>query len=80
MSQPEIIPAFSCLEYKWHVQREVHEETKELTPEQELRYFREAAENGPLGAWWKALQQRRPPAGTADALLEHGHERGQGHG
>jgi hypothetical protein len=74
MSQPEIIPAFSCLDYKWHVQREVYEETKGLTPEQELRYFREAAEEGPLGTWWKALQQRRRPATTTGARKGHGRD------
>ena len=58
MSQPEVIPGFSCLEYKRRVQQEILEETKGMTRAEELRYFRDAAAKGPLGAWWKAVQQR----------------------
>jgi hypothetical protein len=57
MSRPEILPGFSCLEYKWRVQQEILAETQGMNAEEELRYFREAAVKGPLRAWWKAVQQ-----------------------
>jgi hypothetical protein len=65
MSQPEVIPGFSCLEYKRRVQQEILEETKGMTREEELRYFRDAAAKGPLSAWWKAVQKRARAATAA---------------
>ncbi len=64
MSRPEIIPGFDCLEYKWRVQEEIYEETKGMTPQEELEYFRKAADTGPLADWWRELRRRTQAAST----------------
>jgi len=64
MSQAEVIPGFDCLQYKWRVQAEIYEEIKGLTPAQEIEYFRNAAETGPLAAWWRKVRQQAQAAST----------------
>ena len=49
---------FDCIDFKRKVQAEIYEEIKGLSPQQEIEYFRRRAESGPLGKWWKALEQR----------------------
>ncbi len=58
MSQPEIIPGFDCLQYKWRVQAQIYEETKGMTPQEEIEYFRKAVETGPFAEWWRKVCQR----------------------
>jgi hypothetical protein len=48
------------LAYKDRVQAEIYEEIKGMTHEQQIEYFRRAAETGPLADWWKKV--RTPPA------------------
>jgi hypothetical protein len=50
--------AFDCIGFKRKVQAEIYEDIKELSPEQEIEYFRRRAATGPLGKWWKGLKQR----------------------
>ena len=59
MSQIETIPGFRCLEYKWQVQEQIYEEIKDMTPEEEIAYFRRAAETGPLAELWKRIGARQ---------------------
>jgi hypothetical protein len=56
--------AFDCIEFKRKVQAEIYEEIKELSPEQEIEYFRRRAATGPLGKWWQGLE-RYPETATA---------------
>lgn len=46
--KPETIPGFDCLEYKWRVQSEIYEKIKDMTAEEQIAYFRHAAETGPF--------------------------------
>lgn len=48
---------FDCLAYKWKVQEEIYEETKNMTPEQLIEYFGKEASGGPLGEWWKKCKK-----------------------
>ncbi|NOS99512.1 MAG: hypothetical protein HOP29_02675 [Phycisphaerales bacterium] len=44
----ETIPGFDCVAYKWKVQSEIYEKIKDMTVEEEIAYFRQAAETGPF--------------------------------
>lgn len=46
---------FDCLEFKRRAQEEIIEETRGMSPDEEIEYFRRAAETGPLGELWKSL-------------------------
>jgi hypothetical protein len=50
---------FDCVELKREAQARIYERIKNLSPEEEIEYFRKAAEEGPLGAHWKAILHRR---------------------
>ena len=49
---------FDCVEFKRQAQARIYETIKDLSPEEEIEYFRKAAEQGPLGDWWKVAQRR----------------------
>lgn len=40
---------FHCVEFKHEAQMEIYKEIKDMTPEQEIEYFRRRAEIGVLG-------------------------------
>jgi len=56
---------FDCVEFKRKAQLRIYESIKDLSPSEEIEYFRKAAERGPLGAWWKTARHR------AHAANEH---------
>ncbi|MHB1037387.1 MAG: hypothetical protein ACYC35_25350 [Pirellulales bacterium] len=45
---------FDCIAFKRKVQAEIYEDIKDLSPAEEIEYFRKKAETGPLGKWWKS--------------------------
>ncbi len=47
---------FDSIAFKRKVQGEIYEELKDLSPEEEIAYFRRAAETGSLADWWKAVR------------------------
>ena len=49
--------SFDCLAYKQRVQAEIYEEIKDLSPTEEVAYFRKSAETGPFAEWWKRVRQ-----------------------
>jgi hypothetical protein len=53
--EAKIIPGFSALEFKEEAQKRVRDDTTDMTPEERLRYFREAAETGPFAERWRRL-------------------------
>jgi len=59
--KPETIPGFDCLEFKRKVQAEIYEKTKNMTVEEQIEYFRQAAANGPFADLWKRIA--RTPRG-----------------
>jgi hypothetical protein len=46
---------FDCIAFKRQAQSKVYEETKNLTLEDQVAYFRKRANSGSLGKWWKRL-------------------------
>jgi len=48
---------FDCIAFKERVQAEIYEEIKDLTPSQQIEYFRKAAETGPFADWWKKVRE-----------------------
>jgi len=54
---------FDCVAFKRQAQSRIYEQIKGLSPEEEIEYFRRAADEGPLGNWWKKL--RRSPTGES---------------
>ena len=51
---------FDCIAFKRQAQRKVFDETKNLTLEDQVSYFRKRANSGPLGKWWKRLPSASP--------------------
>lgn len=56
---------FDCVEFKRQAQARIYEWIKDLSPEEEIDYFRKAAEEGPLGESWKAARHRSQPGRPA---------------
>jgi len=56
MSRSPTDNRFDCLALKWDVQSRVHEEIKDLSPEEQIAYFRRRA------AWFTS--RREPAAAT----------------
>ena len=57
---------FDCVEFKRQAQARIYERIKGLSPEEEIDYFRKAAEEGSLGESWKvARDQARRSRSTA---------------
>lgn len=50
---------FDCVEMKNKIQEQLYEKTKELTPEQEIEYYKKQLETGPFSEKWKAIQKRQ---------------------
>ena len=53
---------FDCLAYKRRVQAQIYEEIKNLSPTEEIAYFRKRAEEGELGLWWRKIKQQTTKA------------------
>lgn len=53
---------FDCIEFIRNAQLKIYEEIKGMTHEQEIAYFKEKAENGPLGDWWRHVKYPERPA------------------
>jgi O-phosphoseryl-tRNA(Cys) synthetase len=49
------------LAYKWKVEAEIYQEIKDLTPEQQIEYFRHHAQTGPFAELVGKLQQQESP-------------------
>ena len=49
---------FDCIEFKHQQQLRIYETIKDMTPDEQIQYFRTQAENGPLGEWWKKLKNK----------------------
>jgi hypothetical protein len=58
MARKGINKSFDCLAFKDRVQAEIYEEIKDLSPAEEVEYFRKAAQEGPLGEWWKRVNEK----------------------
>ena len=61
MAKRKVKKEFDCVEFKRSAQARIYEEIKNLSPEEEIAYFRKAAQTGLLGEWWKALERPSRP-------------------
>lgn len=58
---------FDCIAFKRTAQLAIYKETKGMTREEEMAYFRTRAESGPLGIWWRSIPAGRRPSASAGA-------------
>jgi hypothetical protein len=56
--------SFDCLAFKWKVEAEIYQEIKDLTPEQQIEYFRHHAETGPFA---ELVAKLRKQEGSGDS-------------
>lgn len=54
MKTPTRTP-FDCIAFKRAVQTTIFEETRDLSPDEQIEWFQRTAECGPLGDWFRAL-------------------------
>ena len=47
---------FDCVEFKRQAQTRIYAAIRQLSPTDEIAYFRQAAERGPLADWWRRIQ------------------------
>jgi hypothetical protein len=47
---------FDCIAYKRKVQEQIYEQTRHMTTEEQIQYFRRRAEEGSLGDWWRKVK------------------------
>ncbi len=57
MNQIKIKKDFDCIAYKSKIQANIYEEIKNLSPEEQIIYFRRRAESSSLGKWWKTIKK-----------------------
>lgn len=50
---------FDCIRMKREAQERIYKEIKDLTPEQEITYFRNAVASGSLAKWWGEVKSRK---------------------
>ena len=48
---------FKCVDFKHETQMQIYREIKNLTPEEEIEYFRRRTESSVFGKWWKKLHR-----------------------
>jgi len=46
------------VELKRKIQSDMHDETKNMTPEQKRVFYKKEAESGPLSKFWKSIQPK----------------------
>ncbi|MBI4548997.1 MAG: hypothetical protein HY707_13520 [Ignavibacteriae bacterium] len=49
---------FDCIEIKRDAQSKIYEAIKQMTPEEEIAYFRKSVDNSKLSKWWKSVPSR----------------------
>ena len=57
MSQTTAKKRFDCVKFKRKVQAEIFDETRAMTPQQEIEYFNKKAETGRVGKGWKKVRK-----------------------
>lgn len=58
MKTTDVKKEFDCIEFKRQAQARIYERIRGLSPQEEIEYFRKAADEGPLAEWWRALKGR----------------------
>lgn len=53
MTNPQQNKEFDCIAIKREAQDQIYQETKGMSPDQQIQYFRNAVENSRFRDWWK---------------------------
>lgn len=53
--KPKIIEGFDCIAFKRKVQEEIYQETKDMTPEEELEYIHRQVQESEI---WRKFQKK----------------------
>ena len=48
---------FDALEFKNRIQSQVYQETRDMSPAEQIAYFARKAKAGRLGKWWKKVRK-----------------------
>ena len=59
MSQARVKKSFDCIAHKRKSQNEIYEAIKDMSPQEQIEYFRKRAESGPLSEWWKSVKENQ---------------------
>ncbi len=57
MSRKTTENSFDCIAFKRRVQAEIYKEIKDLSPEEEIAYYRRCVETGPFAELWRSAQR-----------------------
>ena len=49
---------FDCIEMKRNAQMKIYEAIKQMTPEEEIAYFRQSIDKSEFAKWWKSATLR----------------------
>jgi len=52
------IKGFDCIAMKRKIQEKIYQETKDMSPEEEIAYIRKSVHEGPMGELWRKLAQK----------------------
>ncbi len=58
MNQTKFEKDFDCLKFKEQVQEKIAADIQNLTPSEEIEYYRVVADSSPLGEWWKSVKRK----------------------
>jgi hypothetical protein len=70
MSESKSERGFDVLAFKDRVQAQIYEEIKDLSPEEEIAYWRRSVEMGPFAEFWKRIGQVKAARENARPLGE----------
>ena len=65
--EKKIEKRFDCLAFKYRAQQRIARETKGMTPDELIEYYRKGVENGPFARLWKELTERDKKAAARRA-------------
>jgi len=49
---------FDCIQMKRDAQTKIYQNIKQMTPEEEIAYFRQSVGQSKLSKWWKSVSSR----------------------
>lgn len=49
---------FDCIQVKRDAQAKIYQAIQDMTPEEEIAYFRQAVAQSKLSEWWKSVRSR----------------------
>ena len=49
---------FDCIQVKRDAQTKIYHAIKQMTPEEEIAYFRESVDQSKFSKWWKSVSSR----------------------